>query len=50
MNNFEPKYLKIASKYLDDKMKSANVNNKNHYKLEDKKSSTLQRVVSALFK
>jgi len=49
MNSFEAKYMKIASKYLDEKLKLLNVKPKNVYKLDDKKESTIQRIVSGIF-
>ena len=50
MNNFESKYLKIASKYLDDKMSLLNVKGKTVSKLVDKKVSRLERLVNGIFK
>jgi hypothetical protein len=50
MNNFESKYIKIASKYLDDKMKSLNVKAKSSIAQESKKGSRFHKIVSAVFK
>jgi hypothetical protein len=50
MNNFEGKYIKIASKYLDDKMKALNVKGKGVSQLEEKKESTFGRIISGMFK
>ena len=50
MNSFEGKYIQIASKYLDDKMKKLNVRSKGGFALEDKKESTLHRIVTGIFK
>ena len=50
MNNFEAKYMKIATAYLNDKLKQLNVKSKDTYQLEDKKESTLHRIVTGIFK
>jgi len=48
MNNFEAKYIKISSVYLDEKLYLA----KKHYKkiTTNKETSTIQKIVSSIFK
>jgi len=50
MNNFEAKYMKISSAYLSDKIKQLNVKQKDAYPLEDKKESTIHRIMTGIFK
>jgi hypothetical protein len=50
MNNFEAKYLKIASKYLDEKIKILEIKPKNVSIIEDKKESTLHKIMTGIFK
>ena len=50
MNNFEAKYMKISSAYLSDKIKQLSVKPKDAYVLEDKKESTIHRIVTGIFK
>jgi len=50
MNNFEAKYMKISSAYLSDKLKQLDIKHKDSYVLEDKKESTIHRIVTGIFK
>ena len=50
MNNFEAKYIKIASAYLDEKLKILAVNPKRDRKKEEKKESTIHRIMTGIFK
>ena len=50
MNNFEARYMKISSAYLSDKLKQLGVKQKDSYVLEDKKESTIHRIVTSIFK
>ena len=50
MNNFDAKYLKISSKYLQEKLDILNSKAKNVYVVEDKKESKIQRLISNIFK
>ena len=50
MNNFEPRYVKISSKYLDEKMKSLGVKKSGSFNLEEKKGSAFYRMLSSVFK
>ena len=49
MNSFDAKYLKIASAYLDTKIKELHVG-KRGIKIEDKKESRLQRFITSIFR
>jgi hypothetical protein len=53
MNEFEPKKLNEASKYLQNKLdlfkKGGAYVYKNAYKLEDRKSTMFQRFVDSIF-
>jgi molybdopterin-biosynthesis enzyme MoeA-like protein len=50
MNNFEAKYMKISSAYLSDKLKQLGIKNKWTNVVEDKKESTIHRIVTGIFK
>lgn len=50
MNNFEAKYLKISSKYLDEKLQQLNVKGRALAPLKDKKESGLTKFVNGFFK
>ena len=50
MNNFEAKYIKISSKYLDDKMKLLAIKPRDVHIVEDKKESALHRIMTGIFK
>ena len=50
MNNFDAKYIKISSKYLQEKLDSVNSKVKNVYVVEKKKESKLNRLISSIFK
>jgi len=50
MNNFEAKYMKIASAYLSDKIKQLNIKPKDSHTLVDKKESAIHRLMSGIFK
>lgn len=50
MNNFEAKYMKIASAYISDKIKQLNVKPRETFVLEDKKESAIHRIVTGIFK
>ncbi|MEA2072751.1 MAG: hypothetical protein U9O86_04140 [Campylobacterota bacterium] len=50
MNNFEAKYMKIASSYLSDKIKELNVKPSATFILEEKKKSAIHKIVTGIFK
>jgi len=54
MNNFEPKEIKLAAKHLKEKLelfKNIEENKeKNVYKVEDKKSSPMEKIINLIFK
>lgn len=55
MNNFEPKSIKEASNYLQDKLdlfkKGGALSHKeNVYKIEDKRETMFKRFVGSIFK
>ena len=50
MNNFDAKYIKLSSKYLQEKLDLLDSKVKNVYVVEEKKESKLQRLVSSIFK
>ena len=50
MNNFNAKYIKISSKYLQEKLDMLDSKVKNIYVVENKKESRLQRIMSNIFK
>lgn len=53
MNSFEPKKIKEASKHLEEKLKLLQKNDddeKNVYKVEEKKDSSFKRLVNLIFK
>jgi len=50
MNNFSPKYIKISSQYLQEKLDMLNSKVKNSYVSEEKKESKLHRLMSNIFK
>jgi hypothetical protein len=50
MNDFEPKLIKSASKYLDEKLQDVTKEKKpKAYILEEKKESLFSRIVSSIF-
>jgi len=52
MNNFEPKYIKISAKYLQDKLQELQVHSKQKHhslKLEEKKESAFSKLIHGLF-
>ena len=49
MNNFEAKYIKISSNYLDEKLKLIN-SSKRKVKPIQKSESTISKIVNSLFK
>jgi hypothetical protein len=50
MNDFEPKFIKIASKYLDEKLSIlSNVKKPKAYVVEEKKESILRRLMHSIF-
>ncbi len=53
MNNFEPKKIKKASQYLEEKLKLFTKEKDeeiNIYKIEDKKSSPFKKFVNLIFR
>ena len=50
MNNFEAKYIQIASKYLSEKLEQLHVQSKTSTTKEAPPESTIQKIVSSLFK
>jgi len=50
MNNFEAKYIQIASKYLSEKLEQLHIQDKKPKKEEAHTESTIQKIVSSLFK
>ena len=50
MNNFEPKKIKESSQYLQEKLNLFNDGAKKAYKIEEKKSSTMERFINLVFK
>ena len=50
MNNFTPKYIKISSKYLQEKLDLLDSKVKSVYVVEGKKESKLHRLMSNIFK
>ena len=50
MNNFNAKYIKISSQYLQEKLDMLNSKVKNTYVVEEKKESKLHRLMSNIFK
>ncbi len=50
MNNFNAKYIKISSKYLQEKLDMLDSKVKNVYVVEKKKESKLHRLMSNIFK
>ena len=50
MNSFEAKYMQIASKYLGEKLEQLHIEQKNETKKERGKKSTIQKLVSSIFK
>ena len=50
MNNFNAKYIKISSKYLQEKLDMLDSKVKNVYIVEEKKESKLHRLMSNIFK
>ncbi|MBU1216528.1 hypothetical protein KJ870_01180 [bacterium] len=50
MNDFEPKFIKIASKYLDEKFTIlTNVKKPKAYVVEKKKESIIRRLMHSFF-
>ena len=50
MNNFNAKYIKISSKYLQEKLDMLDSKAKNVYVIKKKKESKLHRLMSNIFK
>ena len=50
MNNFDAKYIKISSKYLQEKLNLLDSKVKNIYVVEKKKESKLNRLINSIFK
>ena len=50
MNSFNAKYIKISSKYLQEKLDMLDSKVKNVYVVEKKKASKLHRLMSNIFK
>ena len=50
MNNFDAKYIKISSKYLQEKLDLLDSKVKNVYIIEKKKESKLNRLINSIFK
>jgi hypothetical protein len=51
MNDFEPKFIKIASKYLNEKLNSQTKEKRPRaYVVEKKKESLLTRFVNSIFR
>ena len=53
MNNFEPKYIKLASTYLSDKLSQLNISKKEtieEERVEKKELSRFQKMVATIFK
>ena len=50
MNNFNAKYIKISSKYLQEKLDLLDSKVKSVYVVEKKKESKLHRIMSNIFK
>lgn len=50
MNDFEPKYIKISSRYLDEKMKSLGIKESKISIPIKKKDSLFKRVLKKIFK
>ena len=52
MNNFDAKYLKLSSEYLQDKLNRVKTKNENIQLTQKskKKESSLKRFVSSIFK
>lgn len=50
MNDFEPKFIKIASKYLDEKLNSQRKEKRLIvYETEKKKESVFSRLIHSIF-
>ncbi len=50
MNNFNAKYIKLSSKYLQEKLDLLDSKVKNVYVTQKKKESKLNRLISSIFK
>ena len=51
MNDFNTKYIKLSSEYLEEKLNSVKVKDKGIYKLSgERKKSPIKRFVNSLFK
>jgi len=50
MNNFDPKYMKLSAKYLQEKLDLVESKVKNIYVVEKKKESKIHRLLNILFK
>ena len=50
MNNFDAKYIKISSKYLQEKLDLLDSKVKNIYEIEKKKESKFNRLINSIFK
>jgi len=53
MNNFKPKYIKIASSYLSEKLSQLNISKEEtieEERVEKKEISRFQKIVATIFK
>ena len=51
MTEFDPKYIKISSKYLQEKLNSLQVKDTNIFTLaKNKKESSIKRLIGSFFK
>lgn len=50
MNNFDAKYIKISSKYLQEKLDMLNARVKSSYVVQEKKESKVHRLINSIFK
>ena len=50
MNEFNAKYIKLSSKYLQEKLDSLKVKEESIFTLQKKKDSKLKKIFNSLFK
>lgn len=50
MNNFDPKYIKISSKYLDEKMQSLGIKKAKKREVQEKQEFSFQTIIKSVFK
>lgn len=50
MNNFDAKYIKISSKYLQEKIDMLNARVRSSYVVQEKKESKVHRLINSIFK